>query len=256
MALLFTPLAMTSAFDDNGAVMSGAKLHCYLTDTTTPTPTYTTSELSVENANPVIADSSGRFPPIYVPSTVSCKFVLMDADDIIIETIDPFNPQATTERTFPLPLLDGVAASGSPAITAAGLDNIFYGPAFSGTSAEVWATTLLPNWPLDEDGSFGSGVITEITLWFTHDQGASSNSAYFNILIGGDAVVAGPIETAFTVEIGDAADRVEDASMTLAVSVGGGGPLAIHIERLPANANDTFENDIVVIGATFTYAPS
>lgn len=76
---------------DAGATLPGAKLNFYQTGTTTRQDTYTTSALSVAHANPVVADANGRFPPIYLdPSLVQYKAVLTDANDVEIDTVDPY----------------------------------------------------------------------------------------------------------------------------------------------------------------------
>ena len=45
--------------DDSGSPLALGKLHFYTIDTTTNKDTYTTSALSVANANPVILDAAG-----------------------------------------------------------------------------------------------------------------------------------------------------------------------------------------------------
>ena len=58
------------------APSSGAKLFFFETDGTTPKPTYTTAAATVANANPVIADSTGLFPDIYISGAY--KITLQD----------------------------------------------------------------------------------------------------------------------------------------------------------------------------------
>lgn len=76
---------------DAGATLPGAKLNSYKTGTTTRQNTYTDSGLTVAHANPVIADANGRFAPIYLDDTLDdYKFVLTDANDVEIDTVDPY----------------------------------------------------------------------------------------------------------------------------------------------------------------------
>lgn len=89
MAQLFLP-PVYQVSDANGAPVSGAKLYFYQTGTTTPITVYQDSDKDTAHTNPVIADSKGQFPPIYVDSA-TYKIVLKDASDVTIQTVDPVN---------------------------------------------------------------------------------------------------------------------------------------------------------------------
>lgn len=80
------------ALDANGDIMPGAKLLFYATSTTTPEDTYSDSGLTTPHANPVIADSSGEFPAIYLDPSVTYRVILLDADDVEYWDIDPYAP--------------------------------------------------------------------------------------------------------------------------------------------------------------------
>ncbi len=105
------------AFDDNGAVLSGGKVHFYEPGTTTNKDTYTASDLQTANANPVILDSAGR-ATIWLANE-DYKVVLKDSSDTTIYTEDNINP-ATTSSTSNFSLQDnssfegGVDANGHP----------------------------------------------------------------------------------------------------------------------------------------------
>jgi hypothetical protein len=75
--------------DSVGAPISGAKAYFYQTGTTTLVNTYTTVQRTVANTNPVIADSAGRFPPIYLDPDINYRMKLTDAADILILDRDP-----------------------------------------------------------------------------------------------------------------------------------------------------------------------
>lgn len=79
------------AIDANGLAVAGAKLFFYLTGTTTPTNTYTSSTLGTPNANPVVADSGGLFAPIYMDPAVTYRVQLKTNGGSLIEDIDPFS---------------------------------------------------------------------------------------------------------------------------------------------------------------------
>src|SRR5574343_1035373 len=117
MAVLYTP-HFIQFLDSNGNPLSGGKLYTYSAGTTTPKATYTTAAGTVQNANPVVLDSSGR-AVVFIDG--SYKFVLKDSNDVTIETTDnvsSFNALATT-----LPCVDAggsvdaITATYSPAIT-------------------------------------------------------------------------------------------------------------------------------------------
>lgn len=82
-----TPTPYQTTFDSNGDPVSGAKIYTYLAGTTTPAPTYTDVGLTVANANPIIADSSGRWVAFLSPGA-SYKFIVKDSADVTIRTQD------------------------------------------------------------------------------------------------------------------------------------------------------------------------
>lgn len=81
--------AGSQLFDNNGVVLSGAKIYTYLAGTTTPAVTYTTSVGNVANTNPIITNSAGRFAnEIWLSVTEKYKFVFKDSNDVLIATYD------------------------------------------------------------------------------------------------------------------------------------------------------------------------
>ena len=78
-------------FTDQGVVLAGGKVYTYVAGTTTPVATYTSSSLSVAQANPIILQSNGRMAsPVWVPGGVTVKMVLQDSNGNTISggTID------------------------------------------------------------------------------------------------------------------------------------------------------------------------
>ncbi len=90
-------LTLWSAIDINGRPLNGAKLYFYVSGTSTLLNTYLDSSLTIPNANPVVADSNGRWSDIFLlPKTY--KVVLTSSNDVVIDTIDPvfgINPGVT-----------------------------------------------------------------------------------------------------------------------------------------------------------------
>lgn len=66
MSLFYLPRAY--GFDTNGRLMSGARLNFYEAGTSTRKNTFSDAALTTANSNPVIADSSGVFGPIFLGS--------------------------------------------------------------------------------------------------------------------------------------------------------------------------------------------
>lgn len=97
MATLFKPLDVQ--VDGNGLSMAGAKIYFYTTGTSTPRDTYSQSDLdpSHVNPNPVLADSNGLWPAIYLDTT-DYKAILKTADDVTVKTLDPLlvNPASVS----------------------------------------------------------------------------------------------------------------------------------------------------------------
>ncbi len=79
MARLILPYQ--SVYDLNGDPISGAKMYFYESGTITPKDTYADDGLTVENTNPVIANSQGQFGPIFLSGNYSCQ--LTDSADVI-----------------------------------------------------------------------------------------------------------------------------------------------------------------------------
>jgi len=93
MAVNLSPVAGAAAqfFDNSGNVLTGGKLYTYDAGTTTPAPTYTSSSGVTAQPNPIILNAAGRVPDsgeIWLADGVSYKFVLKDANDVLIGTYD------------------------------------------------------------------------------------------------------------------------------------------------------------------------
>ena len=66
--------------NNNGALLAGGQIFTYAAGTTTLVATWTTSAGNIQNANPIILDSSGRIPnEIWLLSGSSYKFVVQDS---------------------------------------------------------------------------------------------------------------------------------------------------------------------------------
>ena len=71
--------------------LTGGKIFTYLAGTTTPATAYTTSQGNIAWSNPIILNSAGRVPnsgEIWITDGLIYKFVLKDANDVLIATYD------------------------------------------------------------------------------------------------------------------------------------------------------------------------
>lgn len=112
MAQLFADPFFT-ALDTNGNPVSGAKLYFYATGTTTLQDIYTTSALTIEHANPVVADAAGRFPAIYLDPALVYRVDLKTAlDAAIVPPIDPLSSDGSISLLAELASTSGAQLSG------------------------------------------------------------------------------------------------------------------------------------------------
>lgn len=80
-------------FDDNGVPLAGGLIYTYQAGSSTPLVTYTTNGGTVANANPIVLDAAGRVPQeIWMLTGFSYKFVLQNADAVLIQTLDNIYP--------------------------------------------------------------------------------------------------------------------------------------------------------------------
>ncbi|HUZ03697.1 MAG TPA: hypothetical protein VMU89_25410 [Thermomicrobiaceae bacterium] len=85
--LTITPTPFQTVFDDAGAIVSGALVYTYLAGTSTPATTYADVNGATPNANPIVADSAGRYTAFLAPGT-SYKFLYETAAGATLRTAD------------------------------------------------------------------------------------------------------------------------------------------------------------------------
>jgi hypothetical protein len=93
MAVFLSPIGGAAAqfFDNSGNVLTGGKIYTYAAGTTTPIASYTSSAGVTFHSNPIILDAAGRVPAggeIWLADGVQYKFVLKDANEVLIGTYD------------------------------------------------------------------------------------------------------------------------------------------------------------------------
>lgn len=89
MPFYLSPIGNEQQFNTSGDPLVGGKIYTYLSGSTTPTTTYTDSTGVTPQANPIILSSLGvSTSPIWLLGGVTTKFVIKDALDNTLRTID------------------------------------------------------------------------------------------------------------------------------------------------------------------------
>lgn len=220
------------ALDASGNPYSGAKLYFYASPgTTTPVDVYTTAALSVAHANPVVADSGGKFPNIYGSTAVAYRAVMKDSTGAVtLHDFDPINAgsSSTVSSVNVSGGTTGLSFSGGPitssgTITAAGTLAVANGGTGSTTASGARSNL----------GAAASGANTDITAL---DQDvtitatgtiASTSIGYRGLPLSGQT--QGSIITL----------ALSDASKRVANTTGGW--------TIPANASVAFPTDTVIV---------
>lgn len=85
-------------FDSNNEILAYGKIYSYQAGTSTPQAMFTAYIGGDEHPNPIILDGTGRIPnggAIWMTELAPAKFVLTDADDVVIGTFDNINVSPT-----------------------------------------------------------------------------------------------------------------------------------------------------------------
>jgi len=90
MSVFLSPIGNGFNFlDVDGLPLAGGKINTYQAGSTTPFTTYTDVNGLIANTNPIILGTDGRPPAeIWLSAGFFYKFVLTDANDVVIQTYD------------------------------------------------------------------------------------------------------------------------------------------------------------------------
>lgn len=128
------------ATDRNGDRIAGAKLFWYADETTTLQDTFTTSELSVRHANPVVADDVGTFPPMWANTTATFSVAATDADDVPVPGVSYDGISPSVDATLAsVALAESAADSAEAAAAAIAVDQAAIDAAVLAASASATA---------------------------------------------------------------------------------------------------------------------
>ena len=154
MAVL-TPSPKTAFVDAAGEPLVGGQLYTYVAGTTTLQATYTDSTAATANTNPIILDSRGE-ANVWLGGAIY-KFVLKDADDALIWTVD--NISAPTAAVSPV-LSGNVTIDSNTSSPALKITQTGTGPAFKvQDSSDPDVTPFL----IDNSGNVGIGTATPVS---------------------------------------------------------------------------------------------
>ena len=108
-----SPTPKQQIFGTDGEPLVGGKIYTYAAGTSTPIATYTDYSAATANTNPIILDSLGQ-ANIWLLSTVSYKFIVRTATDVLLYTVDNIAiPLDVNSFSSPPPIGDVTPNTGS-----------------------------------------------------------------------------------------------------------------------------------------------
>lgn len=116
--------------DGTGVPLVGGQLFFYVTGTSTPLDTYADVNLTTPNPNPVVADSTGHWPNIWLTPTTAYKVAEYSANPDPAVPSTPSDPQGTQLRTAD-PVGPAASGVGQNVEGIIGEVRMFAGPASS-----------------------------------------------------------------------------------------------------------------------------
>jgi hypothetical protein len=238
-----TPTPRQQFLDANGEPMVAGKIYTYAGGTTTPIATYTTQAADIANTNPIILDSRGM-ANIWLQPTISYKYVITNANDVLQYTVDNIIVPPDTYSFSSPPAIGDVApntgaftdlaASGTVVFSSAGALQLQSGTtsdrptpvdgmlrynttiqAFEGYSQNAWNAFGSPG---AGGGGGGSGGGTNVVM-FANDKDVTASYTLPNTK---NAMSTGPLTWA-TVFLGEGSI----ANTTLTITVATAGALVI-----------------------------
>lgn len=138
MATILSFLSGRQITNNNGSPQSGALLYHYDAGTTTNHTVYSNQAGTTAHAQPVVCDSGGFVPLIYVDSTSDWKVLVRTSAGVTLQTYDNLAaaPTAVTDAAFAPPLFswNQVTSASSPVtLTAANAGNAYEADTTSGS---------------------------------------------------------------------------------------------------------------------------
>ena len=131
-----TPSPKQQIFGSDGLPLVGGKIYTYAAGTSTPIATYTDYTANTANTNPIILDSFGQ-ANIWLINVTSYKFIVRDANDVLLYTVDNISiPLDAASMGSPPPIGNVVPNTGAFTTLSATGTVTFSGQVnFTGTGA-------------------------------------------------------------------------------------------------------------------------
>lgn len=246
-------------FNDSGIVLNAGKLYFYETGTSTPLDTYSDEDLTSANANPVVADSAGRFGDIFLKNQ-KYKVVLKDSTDATIWTADPVsNTDKIGKQTIFIPATAMTATASNPAGGASVTETTSGRPDI--LSFDYDATTAeFTQFQIAMPKSWDEGTMTAQFYW-THIAAGTAWGVTWDIegvAVSNDDTI--DVAYGTTVSVSDTGGTAEDmyiSAETGAITLGGSPAESdmayFRVGRDPADGSDTMDVDANLIGIKLIY---
>ena len=193
------------ATDSNGNTISGAKLYFYTTGTTTPASVYTDSALSAAHPNPVVSDSAGVFPAIFLDPDVIYRAILTTASDVEVWDYDPINTAVSSTA-----VADFIANFTFDA-DANGDNSVFSNPSYNLIAPDLSASTIVGG------GRSGSPNLIGYLDYYTEIAGDGSNNVFTSTFDASNTSLVG----VFLIRADGVRVQIEDvANIAIAIVAG------------------------------------
>jgi hypothetical protein len=227
-------------FDSNGDPLVGGKVYSYQAGTSTPIATYTDQGGLTQNSNPIILDANGE-ASIWIIGSSNYKFVLTDANDNMINTVDQVS-------AFGVAAIPGTALVDGSVTTAKLAD-------LSVTTAKLADDSVTTN-KIDEDAVQTTNILDGSV---TNPKLAAGAVGESNILDGAVSLLKRTIPD---YQISVSSDTYNVLSTTGELDVTGlsvtlttnGRPVLVAIQGSPSPVSSAvgFDNNAASVGAVMT----
>lgn len=139
---ILSPWPRYTVLNAAGKPISGALLNTYIAGTTTPIATYSDVALTVANANPIVANSSGQIGPVFLSPGSSYKFVVTNPDASSLFSQDNISGGGGTTNTDIIGTAGEALTGGKTAYLSDGSGGKTAGLWYLADSANTYSSTL------------------------------------------------------------------------------------------------------------------
>ena len=154
--LYFSPFI--PAFSNIGVPIARAKLYFYYTATSTLAPVYADAAATVPLTNPVQANLAGKYPDVYLNSSIVYRVVQKDAADVQIgDAVDPYYPGTIVANVDSTIRADLLAPTGSSMVS--------FRRSETGAVSQTLAQILNGEVSVKDFGAIGDGTSHPVSEW-------------------------------------------------------------------------------------------